>query len=70
MGVVQKIAREVSPRGAYTVIYYEDAQGKRVQRIPTSDREHADIRKIYRHDRPHPHIWNDFTGLKIGPDHD
>jgi hypothetical protein len=36
--------------------------------FPSSDYEHARILEIYKQDRPHRDVWNDFSEYRIGDD--
>jgi hypothetical protein len=42
--------------------------GEPARIFPSSDREHARILQIYKQDRAHPDIWNDFSEYRIGSD--
>jgi len=59
--IVEKIAREVTRNGAFTVIYFSTSEGMQSPRFPTSDYEHARIREIFLQDRAYPHVDNDFS---------
>ncbi len=57
------IRRLVDRRRAYTGIFLP---GEPPRIFPTSDHEHARILEIYKQDRPHEGIVNDFTDLSLG----
>jgi hypothetical protein len=42
--------------------------GEPARIFPTSEHEHARILQIYKQDRPHADVWNDFTEYGIGRD--
>jgi hypothetical protein len=52
------IRRLVDRQRAYTAIFLP---GEEAQIIPTTDYEHGRILQIYKQDRPHTGIVNDFT---------
>jgi hypothetical protein len=54
------IRRLVDRQRAYTGIFLP---GEEARIFPTSDYEHARILQIYKQDRPHEGIINDFTDL-------
>ena len=54
------IRRMVDRRRAYTAIFLK---GEPPKIFPTSDAEHARILQVYKQDRPHEGIINDFTDL-------
>jgi len=58
------IRRLVDRRHAYTGIFLPGVPPKI---FPTSDHEHARILKIYRQDRRHDGILNDFSDYDLGP---
>jgi hypothetical protein len=60
------IRRLVDRRRAYTALLLK---GEPPQIFPTSDAEHARILQIYKQDRPHEGIVNDFSeyGLNAPP---
>ncbi len=58
------IRRMVDRQRAYTGIFLP---GEPAQIFPTTDYEHARILQIYKQDRPHEGIINDFTDLDAAP---
>ena len=54
------IRRMVDKQRAYTAIFLK---GEPAKVFPTSDQEHARILQIFKQDRPHEGIVNDFTDL-------
>jgi hypothetical protein len=52
------IRRMIDRQRAYTAIFLP---GEPAHIFPTTDYEHARILQIYKQDRPHPGILNDFT---------
>jgi hypothetical protein len=56
------IRRMVDRHRAYTAIFLP---GEPARVFPTTDQEHARILQIYKQDRPHPGIHNDFTDLAL-----
>ena len=58
------IRRLVDRHRAYTGIFLP---GEPPKIFPTSDYEHARILEIYRQDRFHPGILNDFTDYRLEP---
>lgn len=52
------IRRMVDRRRAYTAIFLK---GEPPKIFPTSDAEHARILQVYKQDRPHEGILNDFS---------
>lgn len=42
--------------------------GEAPRLFPTSDQEHARIRQIFKQDKPHEGVWNDFAESQIGRD--
>lgn len=63
--MIEKIAREVTATGSFTVIYLSMPDGIRVQRIPTSNYEHARIKQIFLQDGPYAGVHNDFSAFKM-----
>jgi hypothetical protein len=61
--VVIVIRRLTDRHRAYTGIFLP---GEPARVFPTSDHEHARILEIYKQDRPHPGIVNDFSSLALG----
>lgn len=59
------IRRLVDRHRAYTGIFLP---GEPARIFPTSDAEHARILQIYKQDRPHEGIVNDFSELALGHD--
>jgi hypothetical protein len=59
------IRRMVDRRRAYTGIFLK---GEPPQIFPTSDAEHARILQVYKQDRPHEGILNDFSDVFPPPD--
>ena len=57
------IRRLVDRHRAYTGIFLP---GEAPRIFPTSDAEHARILQIYKQDRPHEGIINDFSELALG----
>ncbi|MEY3775650.1 MAG: hypothetical protein RLZZ129_2430 [Verrucomicrobiota bacterium] len=57
------IRRLVDRRRAYTGIFLP---GEPPQIFPTSEHEHARILQIYKQDRPHEGIVNDFSEFGLG----
>jgi hypothetical protein len=58
------IRRMVDRQRSYTGIFLP---GEPAQIFPTTDYEHARILQIYKQDRPHEGIVNDFTDLDALP---
>lgn len=58
------IRRLVDRHRAYTGIFLP---GEPPKIFPTSDHEHARILEIYKQDRRHEGILNDFTDYDLGP---
>jgi len=56
------IRRLIDRRRAYTAIFLP---GVPARIFPTSDQEHARILQIYKQDRPHEGIHNDFTDFHL-----
>ena len=59
------IRRLVDRRRAYTGIFLP---GEPPKIFPTSDYEHARVLQIYKQDRAHEGIENDFTDYALGRD--
>lgn len=59
------IRRMVDRHRAYTAILLP---GEPPQIFPTTDQEHARILQIYKQDRPHAGIHNDFSDYALGRD--
>ena len=59
------IRRLVDRHRAYTGIFLP---GEPAKIFPTTDYEHARILQIYKQDRPHEGIENDFSDFAIGHD--
>jgi hypothetical protein len=59
------IRRMVDRHRAYTAILLP---GEPPRIFPTTDQEHARVLQIYKQDRPHEGIENDFTDYAIGQD--
>ena len=59
------IRRLVDRHRAYTGIFLP---GEPAKIFPTTDYEHARILQIYRQDRPHEGIHNDFSDFGLGRD--
>ena len=57
------IRRMVDRHRAYTVLMLP---GEPPRIFPTSDHEHARVLQIYKQDRPHEGVHNDFTEFAIG----
>ncbi len=60
------IRRLVDKQRAYTGIFLP---GMPAKIFPTSDMEHARILAIYKQERPHEGIINDFSDYALGSDH-
>ncbi len=58
------IRRMVDRRRAYTAIFLP---GEPPKIFPTNDAEHARILQVYKQDRPHDGIQNDFSELDFPP---
>lgn len=58
-----KIRRLLDRRRAYTGIFLP---GEPARIFPTSEQEHARIMQIYKQDRPHEGIVNDFSEYRLG----
>ena len=63
--VVIVIRRLVDRRRAYTGIFLP---GEKPRVFPTTDAEHGRILQIYKQDRPHEGIINDFSEFGLGRD--
>lgn len=63
--VVLVIRRLLDRRRAYTGIFLP---GEPPRIFPTSDAEHARILQIYKQDRPHEGVHNDFSEYALGRD--
>ena len=59
------IRRLVDRHQAYTAIFLP---GEEPRIFPTTEYEHGRILQIYKQDRPHEGIINDFSDFGIGPD--
>lgn len=59
------IRRMDDGKRSYTAIFLP---GEPAKVFPTSDQEHARVLQIFKQDRPHPDILNDFTEYRIGQD--
>ncbi len=55
------IRRKVTFHQGYTVLMLPGDY----KEIPTNEREHAEILKLYKQDKPYPDIINDFTEYGI-----
>ena len=58
------IRRLIDRHRAYTAIFLP---GEEAKVIPTTDYEHGRILQIYKQDRPHRDVHNDFTDFGLGP---
>ena len=58
------IRRQIDRERAYTAIFLP---GEPPRVFPTSDYEHARILQIYKQDRAHPGIENDFSDDRLPP---
>ena len=58
------IRRLIDRHRAYTAIFLP---GEEARIIPTTDYEHGRILQVYKQDRPHPDVLNDFTEYGLGP---
>lgn len=56
------IRRRVKFDQGYTVLMLPDYY----KEIPTSEREHAEILKLYKQDKPYRDVINDFTEYALG----
>jgi hypothetical protein len=59
------IRRMDDGKRSYTAIFLP---GEPAQIFPTSDQEHARVMQIFKQDRPHQDIVNDFSEYRIGLD--
>jgi len=59
------IRRMDDGKRSYTAIFLP---GEPARIFPTSNQEHARILQIYKQDRFHPDVLNDFTDFEIGQD--
>lgn len=59
------IRRMIDRHRAYTAIFLP---GEPPKIFPTSDQEHARVLQIYKQDRPHAGICNDFSDYALGSD--
>lgn len=59
------IRRITDRRRAYTALFLK---GEPAKVFPTTDYEHARILQIYKQDRPHPDVLNDFTDFGLRDD--
>ena len=59
------IRRMDDGKRSYTAIFLP---GEPAQIFPTSDQEHARVLQIFKQDRPHQDIVNDFSEYRIGLD--
>jgi hypothetical protein len=59
------IRRMDDGKRSYTAIFLP---GEPAKVFPTSDQEHARILQIFKQDRPHEDVQNDFTEYRIGQD--
>jgi hypothetical protein len=57
------IRRLIDRHRAYTAIFLP---GEEAKVIPTTDYEHGRILQIYKQDRPHRDVINDFTEYGLG----
>ena len=57
------IRRMDDGKRSYTAMFLP---GEPPRIFPTSQHEHARILQIYKQDRPHPDVLNDFTEYQIG----
>lgn len=61
------IRRMVDRHRAYTAIFLP---GEEPRIIPTTDYEHGRILQVYKQDRPHADVLNDFTDFGLIPPKD
>jgi hypothetical protein len=61
------IRRLIDRHRAYTAIFLA---GEEPQVFPTSDYEHGRILQVYKQDRPHADVHNDFTDFQLTPPKD
>ncbi len=59
------IRRMDDGKRSYTAIFLP---GEPARVFPTTDQEHARVLQIFKQDRPHPDVLNDFTDYLIGQD--
>ncbi|MEI6106491.1 MAG: hypothetical protein WCR49_05700 [Opitutae bacterium] len=59
------IRRMDDGKRSFTAIFLP---GEPAKVFPTSDQEHARILQIFKQDRPHEDVLNDFTEYRIGQD--
>jgi hypothetical protein len=59
------IRRMDDGKRSYTAIFLP---GEEARVFPTSDREHARILQIFKQDKRHQDVLNDFTDFQIGLD--
>jgi hypothetical protein len=59
------IRRMIDRQRAYTAIFLP---GEPPKIFPTTDQEHARVLQIYKQDRPHEGVENDFSDYAIGSD--
>lgn len=57
------IRRKVTFGQGYTVLMLP---GGYYREYPTTEREHAEMLKLYKQDKPYPDILNDFTDYHFG----
>lgn len=62
---VIKIRRLIDRRRAYTGIFLP---GQPPRIFPTSEQEHSRIMEIYKQEKPHAGIINDFSEYRLGLD--
>lgn len=56
------VRRKVTFNQGYTVLMLP---GGYYKEIPTNEREHAEILKLYKQDKPYQDVVNDFTDYKL-----
>ena len=59
------IRRRVEKGQGYTVFMLDQGYYKE---FPTNEREHAQILKVYKQDKPYEDILNDFSDYRLGED--
>lgn len=59
------IRRMIDRHRAYTAIFLP---GEPPKIFPTSDQEHARVLQIFKQDRPHEGVHNDFSDYALGQD--
>jgi len=59
------IRRMDDGKRSYTAIFLP---GEPARIFPTTDQEHARVLQIFKQDRPHQDVLNDFTEYRIGQD--